>query len=79
MLLKKKKKNFSLGETADTITAMRYCKERGSLCLGVTNTVGSSISRFFFFFLSIFFFFFFFLVKKIFLFIFQRNSLWSPH
>lgn len=33
------------GETADTITAMRYCKERGSLCVGVTNTVGSSISR----------------------------------
>ena len=24
---------------------MRYCLERGALCLGVTNTVGSSISR----------------------------------
>ncbi|KAI8642243.1 glutamine-fructose-6-phosphate transaminase [Parasitella parasitica] len=33
------------GETADTIMAMRYCLERGALCVGVTNTVGSSISR----------------------------------
>jgi len=33
------------GETADTILALRYCLERGALCLGVTNTVGSSISR----------------------------------
>ncbi|CAO3653886.1 unnamed protein product [Mucor hiemalis] len=33
------------GETADTILAMRYCLERGALCVGVTNTVGSSISR----------------------------------
>lgn len=33
------------GETADTILAMRYCRERGAVCLGVTNTVGSSISR----------------------------------
>ncbi|KAG0049828.1 glutamine--fructose-6-phosphate transaminase (isomerizing) [Gryganskiella cystojenkinii] len=33
------------GETADTILAMRYCIERGALCVGVTNTVGSSISR----------------------------------
>lgn len=33
------------GETADTILAMRYCNERGALCVGVTNTVGSSISR----------------------------------
>ena len=33
------------GETADTILAMRYCLERGAVCVGVTNTVGSSISR----------------------------------
>lgn len=33
------------GETADTLMALRYCMERGALCLGVTNTVGSSISR----------------------------------
>ncbi|KAI5480454.1 glutamine-fructose-6-phosphate transaminase [Pseudohyphozyma bogoriensis] len=33
------------GETADTILAMRYCLERGSLCVGVVNVVGSTISR----------------------------------
>lgn len=33
------------GETADTILAMRYCHERGALCLGITNTVGSTLSR----------------------------------
>ena len=33
------------GETADTILSMRYCQERGALCVGITNTVGSSISR----------------------------------
>ncbi|CDS12111.1 hypothetical protein LRAMOSA04306 [Lichtheimia ramosa] len=33
------------GETADTILAMRYCLERGALCVGITNTVGSTISR----------------------------------
>ncbi|RKP20552.1 isomerising glucosamine-fructose-6-phosphate aminotransferase [Rozella allomycis CSF55] len=33
------------GETADTILALKYCVERGALCVGVTNTVGSSISR----------------------------------
>ena len=33
------------GETADTILALRYCKQRGALVLGFTNTVGSSISR----------------------------------
>ena len=33
------------GETADTILAMRYCFERGALCVGITNTVGSTISR----------------------------------
>ncbi|KAJ3534458.1 hypothetical protein NMY22_g6915 [Coprinellus aureogranulatus] len=33
------------GETADTILALRYCNERGALCVGVVNTVGSTISR----------------------------------
>lgn len=33
------------GETADTIFGLRYCLERGALCVGVTNTVGSTISR----------------------------------
>lgn len=33
------------GETADTLLALRYCKERGALIVGITNTVGSSISR----------------------------------
>jgi len=33
------------GETADTLAALRYCKDRGALILGVTNTVGSTISR----------------------------------
>jgi glucosamine--fructose-6-phosphate aminotransferase (isomerizing) len=33
------------GETADTILSMRYCLERGALCLGVVNVVGSTISR----------------------------------
>uniref|UniRef100_A0A0B7ATD1 glutamine--fructose-6-phosphate transaminase (isomerizing) n=1 Tax=Arion vulgaris TaxID=1028688 RepID=A0A0B7ATD1_9EUPU len=33
------------GETADTLLALRYCKQRGALIVGVTNVVGSSISR----------------------------------
>ncbi|KIJ49795.1 hypothetical protein M422DRAFT_246159 [Sphaerobolus stellatus SS14] len=33
------------GETADTILALRYCLERGALCLGVVNTATSTISR----------------------------------
>ncbi|KAJ7994222.1 hypothetical protein DPEC_G00263660 [Dallia pectoralis] len=33
------------GETADSLMALCYCKERGALTVGVTNTVGSSISR----------------------------------
>ncbi|KAM7417769.1 hypothetical protein PAMA_017423 [Pampus argenteus] len=33
------------GETADTLMALRYCKDRGALTVGVTNTVGSSICR----------------------------------
>ena len=33
------------GETADTLMSLRYCKSRGALIVGVTNTVGSTISR----------------------------------
>ncbi|XP_056587989.1 glutamine--fructose-6-phosphate aminotransferase [isomerizing] 2 [Triplophysa dalaica] len=33
------------GETADTLMALRYCKKRGALTVGITNTVGSSICR----------------------------------
>ncbi|XP_012938215.1 glutamine--fructose-6-phosphate aminotransferase [isomerizing] 2 isoform X4 [Aplysia californica] len=33
------------GETADTLNALRYCKQRGALVVGITNVVGSSISR----------------------------------
>jgi glucosamine--fructose-6-phosphate aminotransferase (isomerizing) len=33
------------GETADTLSALRYCKANGALVVGITNTVGSSISR----------------------------------
>ncbi len=33
------------GETADTLNALHYCKRRGSLVVGITNTVGSSICR----------------------------------
>ncbi|ESN98248.1 hypothetical protein HELRODRAFT_113902 [Helobdella robusta] len=33
------------GETADTLLALRYCKQRGALIVGITNTVGSSICR----------------------------------
>ena len=33
------------GETADTLMALRYCLERGALCVGVTNAVGTTISR----------------------------------
>jgi len=33
------------GETADTLSALRYCKGRGALIIGVTNTVGSTICR----------------------------------
>ncbi|OXA64636.1 Glutamine--fructose-6-phosphate aminotransferase [isomerizing] 2 [Folsomia candida] len=32
-------------ETADTLLALRYCKARGALIVGLTNTVGSSICR----------------------------------
>merc|ERR1712142_654846 len=33
------------GETADTLSALRYCKSRGALIVGITNTVGSTICR----------------------------------
>uniref|UniRef100_A0A915E9R2 glutamine--fructose-6-phosphate transaminase (isomerizing) n=1 Tax=Ditylenchus dipsaci TaxID=166011 RepID=A0A915E9R2_9BILA len=33
------------GETADTLKALRYCKPKGALLIGITNTVGSSICR----------------------------------
>uniref|UniRef100_A0A8C8CVA6 glutamine--fructose-6-phosphate transaminase (isomerizing) n=1 Tax=Oncorhynchus tshawytscha TaxID=74940 RepID=A0A8C8CVA6_ONCTS len=33
------------GETADTLMTLRYCQGRGALTVGITNTVGSSISR----------------------------------
>lgn len=33
------------GETADTLMALRYCRDRGALIVGITNTVGSSICR----------------------------------
>lgn len=33
------------GETADTLSALRYCKQKGALTVGITNTVGSTISR----------------------------------
>uniref|UniRef100_A0A7N8WVA6 glutamine--fructose-6-phosphate transaminase (isomerizing) n=1 Tax=Mastacembelus armatus TaxID=205130 RepID=A0A7N8WVA6_9TELE len=33
------------GETADTLMALRYCKDHGALTVGITNTVGSTICR----------------------------------
>lgn len=33
------------GETADTLMALEYAKGRGAFCIGITNTVGSAISR----------------------------------
>lgn len=33
------------GETADTLHALHYAKSRGAFCVGITNTVGSAISR----------------------------------
>lgn len=33
------------GETADSVMALRYCLAKGALCVGITNTVGSTISR----------------------------------
>ncbi len=33
------------GETADTLAAIEMAKERGALCLGIVNVVGSTIAR----------------------------------
>jgi len=33
------------GETADTLFALDYALENGALCVGITNTVGSTLSR----------------------------------
>lgn len=33
------------GETADTLLALDYALENGALCVGITNTVGSTLSR----------------------------------
>ncbi|ELQ76881.1 Glucosamine 6-phosphate synthetase [Trachipleistophora hominis] len=33
------------GETADTLNALMYCKSKQALCVGITNTVGSTICR----------------------------------
>lgn len=33
------------GETADTLYALEYCRARGALLVGLTNVVGSAISR----------------------------------
>ena len=33
------------GETADTLAALRLAKEKGALCLGICNVVGSTIAR----------------------------------
>ncbi|KAK7201439.1 glucosamine-fructose-6-phosphate aminotransferase [Novymonas esmeraldas] len=33
------------GETADTLMALKLCREAGALCIGITNVVGSSVSR----------------------------------
>jgi glucosamine--fructose-6-phosphate aminotransferase (isomerizing) len=33
------------GETADTLAALREGREKGALCLGIINTVGSTIAR----------------------------------
>jgi len=33
------------GETADTLATLDYCKSRNALCMGITNVVGSAVSR----------------------------------
>lgn len=33
------------GETADSLVALEYSRQKGAFCVGITNTVGSSISR----------------------------------
>lgn len=34
---------FCIGETADTLNALKYCKRRGALCVGITNTGKSCV------------------------------------
>ena len=38
-------KLYYTGETADTLNALRYCHSARARIVGVTNTVGSSISK----------------------------------
>lgn len=33
------------GETADTLLALEYALSSGALCVGITNTVGSTLAR----------------------------------
>ena len=33
------------GETADTLAALKICKSKGSLTVGITNTASSTVSR----------------------------------
>ena len=33
------------GETADTLAALKICKQKGSLTVGITNTASSTVSR----------------------------------
>jgi glutamine---fructose-6-phosphate transaminase (isomerizing) len=33
------------GETADTLQALQYCKSKGALIVGITNTLGSTLAR----------------------------------
>ncbi|KAJ6831655.1 glutamine--fructose-6-phosphate aminotransferase [isomerizing] 2 [Iris pallida] len=33
------------GETADTLIALEYALENGAMCVGITNTVGSTLAR----------------------------------
>ena len=35
------------GETADTLKALQYAKERGALCVGIVNTAGSCLVKLF--------------------------------
>merc|ERR1712142_1194654 len=38
-------KGFTFESETDTLGALRYCKSRGALIIGITNTVGSTICR----------------------------------
>lgn len=33
------------GETADSLMALKLCRDAGAVCVGITNVVGSSVSR----------------------------------